>query len=326
MTCARRAIACARRARSGAIAVTALLGAALFAPPASSWAQGATGGTEGPNATIQLDVSGAGGAQAPVGQGTGGSEYGFAPIAPHRAPSHHGSPSHRGSSPRTTRGARRFANHGASHPHSPVTKRTPRPLSRLAPKSAPKPTPKKPAPRPTSKKPTSKPTPKPSSPASPPSAQTPPGVPPPAQTVADGAVFPVRGGPHSFGGPEARFGAPRGGHTHQGQDILAAEGLSDVAPLAGSIIATGNQPGGAGWYVAEHTSVGFDLFFAHCESESVQVSAGQAVGPGTVLCKLGSTGDASGPHLHFEMWVGGWHAKGGHPIDPLPYLEAWEGH
>jgi hypothetical protein len=25
-----------------------------------------------------------------------------------------------------------------------------------------------------------------------------------------------------------------------------------------------------------------------------------------------------------EVWVGGWQAKGGYPIDPLPYLEAWE--
>jgi murein DD-endopeptidase MepM/ murein hydrolase activator NlpD len=142
--------------------------------------------------------------------------------------------------------------------------------------------------------------------------------------VSDGAVFPVQG-PHSFGGPENRFGAPRAGHVHEGQDILAAEGLPDVAPLAGSIIATGNQPRGAGWYVAEHTQVGFDLFFAHCEAQSVQVSPGQDVSAGATLCKLGATGDATGPHLHFEMWVGGWHAKGGRPIDPLPYLQAWEG-
>ena len=66
-------------------------------------------------------------------------------------------------------------------------------------------------------------------------------------------------------------------------------------------------------------------FFAHCEAESIAVKEGQSVSPGTMLCKLGSTGDATGPHLHFEMWVGGWQAKGGYPIDPLPYLEAWEG-
>jgi hypothetical protein len=149
------------------------------------------------------------------------------------------------------------------------------------------------------------------------------GVPTPAQTVADGAVFPVRG-PHNFGGPENRFGAPRSNHTHQGQDILTAEGTPDAVPLAGMIESTANQPGGAGYYVVEHTLMGFDFMFAHCEADSFTVSAGQTVAAGQQICKAGQTGDATAPHLHFEMWVGGWQAKSGHPIDPLPYLEAWE--
>src|SRR6201999_597014 len=80
------------------------------------------------------------------------------------------------------------------------------------------------------------------------------GVPTPAQTVADGAQFPVRGA-HNFGGPENRFGAPREGHIHQGQDVLTAEGTPDVAPLAGTIVTTANQSGGAGYYVVEHTLI-----------------------------------------------------------------------
>jgi hypothetical protein len=154
-------------------------------------------------------------------------------------------------------------------------------------------------------------------------APTEPGVPTPAQTVADGAVFPVRG-PHNFGGPENRFGAPREGHIHQGQDILTAEGTPDVVPLAGTISSTANQPGGAGYYVVEHTTYGFDFMFAHCEAGSFTVTAAEAVPAGQQICKAGQTGDATAPHLHFEMWVGGWQAAGGHPIDPLPYLQAWE--
>jgi murein DD-endopeptidase MepM/ murein hydrolase activator NlpD len=156
-----------------------------------------------------------------------------------------------------------------------------------------------------------------------PAVEVAPGAPTPAQTVAEGAVFPVSG-PHSFGGPENRFGAQRAGHVHEGQDILAAEGVPDVAPMAGTIITTGNQAGAAGWYVAEHTSGAFDFFFAHCEAGSIAVHAGQSVAAGQQLCLLGQTGDATGPHLHFEMWLGGWRAPGGHAIDPLPYLEAWE--
>jgi biotin carboxyl carrier protein len=150
-----------------------------------------------------------------------------------------------------------------------------------------------------------------------------PGVPTPAQTVADGAMFPVAG-PHTFGGPENRYGAPRSGHIHEGQDILAAEGTPDVAPLAGTITYASFQAGGAGYYAVEHTLIGFDFLFAHCKAASLVVSAGQRVTAGQPLCQVGQTGDATGPHLHFEMWVGGWQAPGGHSIDPLPYLEAWE--
>jgi biotin carboxyl carrier protein len=149
------------------------------------------------------------------------------------------------------------------------------------------------------------------------------GVPTPAQTVADGAVFPVRGA-HSFGDSENRFGAPRSGHVHEGQDILTAEGTPDAAPLAGTIVTTANQPGGAGYYVVEHTLIGFDFMFAHCEANSFTVAEGQAIAAGQQVCRAGQTGDATAPHLHFEMWVGGWQAKSGHPIDPLAYLEAWE--
>lgn len=149
------------------------------------------------------------------------------------------------------------------------------------------------------------------------------GVPTPAQTVADGAVFPVAG-PHNFGGPENRYGAPRSSHVHEGQDILTAEGTPDVAPLAGTITSTSYQASGAGYYAVEHTLIGFDFMFAHCKEASLAVSAGQAVAAGQQLCQAGQTGDATAPHLHFEMWVGGWQAAGGHSIDPLPYLEAWE--
>jgi biotin carboxyl carrier protein len=149
-----------------------------------------------------------------------------------------------------------------------------------------------------------------------------PGVPTPAQTVAMGAVFPVRGA-HSFGDSENRFGAQRTGHIHQGQDVLTAEGTPVAAPLAGTIESTSFQAGGAGYYLVEHTAVGFDFMFAHCEAGSFAVRSGEAVAAGQALCLAGQTGDATAPHLHFEMWVGGWQAPGGRPIDPLAYLEAW---
>ncbi|HEX5307671.1 MAG TPA: M23 family metallopeptidase [Solirubrobacteraceae bacterium] len=180
-----------------------------------------------------------------------------------------------------------------------------------------------PKPRPVKKQPIKhKPARKPRKPSPPSAAPTPSGAPNPAQTVAQGAVFPVRG-PHSFGGPENRFGAGRVGHIHQGQDVLASEGLEVLAPLSGTIITTGYQAGAAGWYVAEQAGDGLSFFYAHCQAGSVAVKAQQSVRAGQRLCLVGQTGDATGPHLHFEIWVGGWHVGNGYPVDPLPYLEAW---
>jgi murein DD-endopeptidase MepM/ murein hydrolase activator NlpD len=69
---------------------------------------------------------------------------------------------------------------------------------------------------------------------------------PPAPTVS--GTFPVQG-PFSFGGDDARFGAGRPGHIHQGQDVVAASGTPLVAPLAGTVWWKAYQPGGAGIYV-----------------------------------------------------------------------------
>src|SRR5205823_8150410 len=89
---------------------------------------------------------------------------------------------------------------------------------------------------------------------------------PVAGQVIPGGVFPVAG-PHSFGGPDSRFGAARVGHTHQGQDVPAAEGTPVVAPFAGTITTTNYQAGAAGYYVVEHSAVA-DFFFAHCQQGS----------------------------------------------------------
>jgi peptidase M23-like protein len=149
------------------------------------------------------------------------------------------------------------------------------------------------------------------------------GVPTPAQSAAAGAVFPVAG-PHSFGGPENRFGAPRGTHVHQGQDVLTSEGTPIVTPFVGTVLTTADQAAGAGYYAVEHTTLGFDFMFAHCKAGSLAVATGQLLSAGQPLCQAGQTGDATTPHLHLEMWIGGWQAPAGHPIDPLPYLQAWD--
>jgi murein DD-endopeptidase MepM/ murein hydrolase activator NlpD len=143
--------------------------------------------------------------------------------------------------------------------------------------------------------------------------------PPPVPLPGATGAFPVAG-PHTYGDG---VGAPRKGHTHEGADILAAEGVPVVAPEAGSIVKTDYQASGAGHYVVQRAG-GRDFFFAHCQSGTIAVSAGQPVGAGQLLCRVGSTGSATGPHLHFEIWVGGWRVPGGSFVDPMPQLRSWD--
>jgi len=146
---------------------------------------------------------------------------------------------------------------------------------------------------------------------------------PAPQASASGYVFPVAGA-WSFGGEDAKFGAARKGHSHEGQDITAAEGTPVVAPTAGTVRYTEEQPGGAGFYVVLDGADGRSYFFAHCVEGSFAVRPGAAVIAGQQLCQVGRTGQASGPHLHFEIWLGGWRVdSASHPIDPLPELRTW---
>jgi murein DD-endopeptidase MepM/ murein hydrolase activator NlpD len=99
-----------------------------------------------------------------------------------------------------------------------------------------------------------------------------------------------------------------------------------VAPEPGTIRVVDVQASGAGHYVVLTAAGGRELFFAHCLAGSVVVAPGQAVAARAALCQVGATGRASTPHLHFELWPGGWRTgPGAAPADPRPQLEAWLG-
>jgi murein DD-endopeptidase MepM/ murein hydrolase activator NlpD len=135
-------------------------------------------------------------------------------------------------------------------------------------------------------------------------------------------VFPVQG-PYSFGDASDRFGAKRDGHVHQGQDVIAAKGTPLVSPVAGSVFWRKVQPGGAGHYLVIRAADGTDYVFMHLLAGSELVAKGDAVTAGQGIGQVGATGDAQGPHLHFEIWPDGWYAPKSQPIDPLPQLRAW---
>jgi murein DD-endopeptidase MepM/ murein hydrolase activator NlpD len=138
---------------------------------------------------------------------------------------------------------------------------------------------------------------------------------------ASGWVFPIRGR-HDYGDASDRYGAPRAGHRHAGQDVLAACGTRLVAARGGKVVGAGSGSG-AGNFVAVHTlDTRYDYFYAHLR-DTPMVREGQNVQTGQTVGYVGATGDAYGCHLHFELWDGPWW-NGGKTIDPLPFLKAWD--
>jgi murein DD-endopeptidase MepM/ murein hydrolase activator NlpD len=132
--------------------------------------------------------------------------------------------------------------------------------------------------------------------------------------------FPIRG-PHTYGD---HVGAPRGDHTHQGQDIAAACGTKLVAARGGRVQYRGYQAGGAGNYIViDGYKTSYDFVYMHLKNPAL-FGKGQTVATGQMIGKVGTTGSSTGCHLHFEMWSApGWY-EGGHFIDPYPYLKQWD--
>jgi peptidoglycan LD-endopeptidase LytH len=106
------------------------------------------------------------------------------------------------------------------------------------------------------------------------------------------------------------FGAPRSGHTHQGNDILAPGGTPVRAPFAGTAANATNSVGGLSVNVMGVQGFVYNAHLSRIGSLG-SVSAGTAVG------YVGNSGNAAGgpTHDHFE-----WHPGNGAAVDPYPYL------
>ena len=135
--------------------------------------------------------------------------------------------------------------------------------------------------------------------------------------------FPLKGN-FVYGDPGSRFGAPRSGHSHQGQDIGAPEGIQVRAARGGVVRTSAYQAAGAGNYVViDAAGQNRDYVYMHMQTGSVRVQEGQRVRTGQWIGSVGNTGASFGAHLHFEIWKGPWYA-GGDPIDPFPSLRRWD--
>ena len=88
---------------------------------------------------------------------------------------------------------------------------------------------------------------------------------------------------------------------HYGLDIGAAEGTDIVCFADGTVTAVG-ESSSYGKYVTISHDGGFSTLYAHCSE--ITAASGEAVGEGDVIARVGQTGMATGPHLHFELHSG----------------------
>jgi murein DD-endopeptidase MepM/ murein hydrolase activator NlpD len=108
----------------------------------------------------------------------------------------------------------------------------------------------------------------------------------------------------------SRFGK-RNGQPHEGIDVAAPEGTLITAAAAGRVVFSGTQSGYGSLVILRH---GGDLITVYAHASELLVREGERVSAGEPIARVGRTGRASGPHLHFEV------REGTRARDPLRWL------
>ena len=111
----------------------------------------------------------------------------------------------------------------------------------------------------------------------------------------------------------SRFGSISRVRTgaHTGLDIAAKTGTPIAAAASGTVTYSGYQ-GSLGYLVKISHGNGIETYYGHCSK--LYVTAGQQVNQGDIIAAVGSTGNSTGPHLHFEVRVNGT------TVNPLVYV------
>lgn len=104
---------------------------------------------------------------------------------------------------------------------------------------------------------------------------------------------------------------PGASTNHKGMDFAAATGTPIYAAMAGTVISSGYS-GNAGKMIVINHGNGMTTYYMHCNV--LFVRAGEKVTKGQNIAQVGSTGNSTGPHLHFQVNVNGV------PTNPLNYL------
>ena len=100
----------------------------------------------------------------------------------------------------------------------------------------------------------------------------------------------------------SRFGYRRTSF-HTGLDIANSTGTAIKAAASGTVTFSGTTTSGYGKYIVINHGNGIETYYAHCSQ--LYVTAGQNVSAGETIAAMGSTGNSTGSHLHFEVRVQG---------------------
>lgn len=109
------------------------------------------------------------------------------------------------------------------------------------------------------------------------------------------------------------FGEARTGSYHKGVDLAKELGEEVNSAFEGEVIFAGYNNGGYGNLVIVQHDNDIQTYYAHLNE--IKVDVGEYVSADSIIGTVGSTGYSTGPHLHFELRVGG------NPVNPVSYIK-----
>ena len=127
----------------------------------------------------------------------------------------------------------------------------------------------------------------------------------------DGIAF--LSNPSKGGYLSSYFGEVRAKSVHKGIDIAKDLGASVNASLDGTVIKAGYNNGGYGNLIVIQHGNNMKTYYAHLNE--IYVNVGDKVKKDDVIGVVGSTGNSTGPHLHFELRIDN------QPVDPIKYIQ-----
>jgi murein DD-endopeptidase MepM/ murein hydrolase activator NlpD len=132
-----------------------------------------------------------------------------------------------------------------------------------------------------------------------------------------GRIYPSGGGSWAWPVVGHNYVSQYFSSRHPAIDIASTYGNPIISALPGTVVYAGWKDNGGGYQV--WVSHGDGLYTGYYHMSAVTTSVGASVAQGEQVGRIGATGWATGPHCHFEVWVGYPWAHGSYRVNPLGY-------